>query len=471
LLRAAAIASVVALVAVTGYYEAADSRVGFVTSDSEAVLDGVRALDICLDEGIWARCDERVVGTAGGHGNYGGAVGPFPLPQYAVGLALKRAGATRAAARSDLVYLSGLASLGVVVLVCLVALGMLEGPLRPLVILATLSGSILWYSEAAYGEALAMFLTTLVAALALFGASWPPLLAAALLAGVTKESAPLFVGMPGAAALATRGTLDRGKLAAVLSGCLAAAAVNGAFNVFRYGTVYNDYYTEPDRLVPGLAPKAQFVLGQIFAPNAGLVWFWTAAAVVLVLAGVVLVRRRHALSRHEWLAPLLLAGTFSGLLVLFAAYKTPYGWDAWGARYIVPWVPALLLVAAVAGGMPLTALTCSLLRRTWLVGLAVLVVGASALGQVGAFAHWRVGISFTHVPLCRTAAGLAGSFADANYYRCITHLAWVRRPVMIDAHEGLTSPIGISVAVPMAGCVLSLLLLARRSALEIRARE
>jgi hypothetical protein len=150
--------------------------------------------------------------------------------------------------------------------------------------------------------------------------------------------------------------------------------VNTAFNVFRFGSISNLTYNAPITRVPGVSLKLKLALANWLAPNVGVLWFWTVAALVLagvLMAGVVALVR-HPREPRRWapaLAVVLITAAFTGAL---ASWWSTFGWLAWGPRLTLPLVPALVVAAVRAAPEPLDV------GLRWLVGSATraVVVGA-----------------------------------------------------------------------------------------------
>src|SRR5205823_13296851 len=138
-----------------------------------------------IEAGKWSGCESS--------GRFG-QVSYFPILQYLPGLALKRLGAHEIDVARGLIWINGLAVLGMLAL--LVLLCRRRGAstaTMALLLLVVLSGPLLWYAESGYSEALSAFLVLLAVTAVLL--EWPPAAVAAgcLLAGITKETAPAFV--------------------------------------------------------------------------------------------------------------------------------------------------------------------------------------------------------------------------------------------------------------------------------------
>jgi hypothetical protein len=302
-------------------------RGGVLTTDTLNVLDSTAGLDRCIEEGDTS-CEE---------------MGRWPPLQYIPALAFKRLGATYTGTGNDLVYLNGLAVLGIIAL--LWAAG------GPLAALAGIVSPLLWYGAAGFAEALAGFLTLLLVIGSARG-SRPWLVGvAAFGAVISKETALPFVVALGALAITLRPPeRRRGAAIALGAGALAGALLIALVNLSRYGVPWNEYYVDPDWGVDGLGWRIDFFGAQLAAPNAGLLWFWPLAAIGLALAGAGAARaaRRGGTLRGRHGVVLGALAVFAVVLFSFASWWAPFGWVAYGARLMVPWVPAVLALVVMA---------------------------------------------------------------------------------------------------------------------------
>jgi hypothetical protein len=342
---------------------------GVLTTDTLQLLHGTAATDACLHAGS-LRCHD---------------VGQWPLLQYLPALAVKRLGGSRSQAANALIYLNFASVLGTLALLWVAgARSRLPGGAQ-LAAVAGLVSPLLWYGVAGFGEATAAFAGTLfVVGVAL---RWHPALIAVALfaAGISKETALPFLLVFGLLALRAghhTGRSRRTVAAAILAGAFAALAATVLFNLFRYGVPYNRYYADPDWMVSSLGDRARIVIAYLIAPNTGLLLFWPVACLVggVAIAAGGRGRRTVALATLTLLA----------LVVVFASWWSPFGWFAWGARFIVPWVPPFLALTLLAASAGAGEAMRRLLRSRALVlgtGAVALVLGLAQLGAFLGFVH------------------------------------------------------------------------------------
>lgn len=231
------------------------------------------------------------------------------------------------------------------------------------------------YARTLYGEPLAGLLLALAvwALVALGqGAGWRPaaLLGAAL--GLLVGVNTIYVVTAGALALIGLVKLARSRRWAAIAALLAPLALAGvlllAYNALRFGSPFTTGYRFGDG--EGFTfPFLTGMYGQLLSPYRGIVWY--SPLVVLALPGALLLARQG----RRWLA-LGLAGLALLQGALFAAWWSWDGGIVWGPRFLVPALPAAMLLIA-----PVLALAGR--RRSVFAGvaaLALLSVSAALLG-------------------------------------------------------------------------------------------
>lgn len=413
----------------------------FAGSDTFKLLDGVAVVDRCIEEGVYRDC--------GGAG-FGDPAGYAPL-QYLPTLAFKRLGASREQAIQYLVWLNTAAFVGVLLLLWTVGRRFGRGT-TALLVLAGLAGPLLWYAGSGFGEALAAFFVAGFAAAVALG--WHPVVvvAAFLFAALAKLPNVLFLGAIAIAMLGGRhfaGTLRRRDVAAVGIGVVASVVALGWVDHFRGGSVSSYSYVPVPHLMPDWSGRIENAVGLVAAPNAGILWFWPAASIALVLAAAVAWRARRGPDRGRawaWLGVTTAAGA---LALSIASYFSPFGWEAWGARYLVPWVAAFALLGAALFGGEIEARIARARARAPMAGLALCaVVAVAGLAHVGA----RVDITrayslFEPDQECGTRLRdpTGQSRAEAReYFDCTRHIAWGKPPVLVDAAGGVAGGWGLA---------------------------
>ncbi len=418
-------------------------------------------------------CDRRPDGHFGGRidGAYRlGNISPFPLMQYLIAVPMRAVGFGVDSTLHTLILIDFAALLLSLVLAWRIARRLGLDVWAPVLVLALVISPLLWYSTVAYGEVLAGALLLLPVYAVL--AKWPrwALVAAVTAACLSKETSPPFVlGLVVLAVLSLPmlgddqesghvGTL-RPVAIPVVIGLVVGTSLNAAFNVFRYRSLSNYTYTS-------LAPK--ITLGRTISnlrslaihPDFGLLWFWP-AAIVVMLVGLV------AAARHPWprgwraLVPLGVPALLVANQIGLAVWNTPFGGIAWGPRLSLPLVVPLVVLAAVVVGARGEAVVSRLVRSAWVWPVGLLIV-AGGLPQIG----WLRAAPilhryFLHRTYCRppTPPGYA---SRAQF--CHEWVTGGRIPILLDGLHTVATPLGAVAAVAVCGTVIGLLSLARSEA-------
>ncbi len=449
-----ALAGVVLCVALLGVF---GIRHGYIlTGDSPSLVRGARVALDCAHLGHWRNC-----GRTNAHAS---AVAAYPLLQYLPAAVMIKAGLSNHA------VLQGLGALSYAAFVATVAMMILAGhrsrsPIwTPILVAIVLTGPLLLYATSAFGEMLsAAFVLGCI--LAVLHRRPVLVLALALIAGLGKETLPPFIVMLGL--IVGRDDEDgwfppASVLGPLVAGSVGAVALNGLFNQFRYATWGNANYLQPGFRISSVR-AARNLWDLLAATNGGLIWFWTSMSLLLIGVAVVAaagVLRRRPL--HLLLPPLFVLATFGALMVLLAAWWSPFGWVAYGPRLTLPLLPALAVAAAVGCGEPLAEVVAAALRSRWALGLLVIVLSVSAWPQSGA--PWQAAHVSELVLLPDAACPRLLPARSERYYDCIDHKAWSRRHnQLLEASTGG--------GVPASAERLAILLTVTALILEARRRQ
>jgi len=340
----------------------------------------------------------------------------------------------------------------------------------PLVTATLIASPLLWYGRVALGEELAaaVVLGSVVAVLLDARPAIIGFLVA--VACITKETNPPFVFALVLICLLARRTgrapERRRRFYAIIAGTIIGIGLNSAFNVLRFGSLRNTYYTQHSFYAPNVGVVARDFLVQWFAPNGGLAWFWPLAPLAVFGVAIVCYRSSKPRSWRRLAAPAV-AALFVGQIVLLAAWFSPFGWYAWGPRLVLPLIPGMLVAACVLGARDATRVVARFLTGRWLgpAGLVVVVIGLPE--AVVLFHGLAISQFFAH-PQC-VNVGLVT--APTRWYACFQQAAWSKQPWMLQlGMHGLRSAWGWLVAVVFTGSIGTLLDVARRAARD-EARE
>ena len=426
------------------------------TGDTLTVRNGAAGIVKCFREGHLSSCDA--------HNPAFFDVGPLPLFQYLPGIVFYELGIAGDEALHWFAWLSFAAFGGTLALYWQVSARTGSSALSPILLVTALTGPLLWYSHAAFGEALAAFLAVLYLSAILTRRSGLVIAATLWMAALTKEVAlPFLLAL---ALIAYYGRRDmprptRGETVGLAVGALAALLTTALFNVFRYGGPSNDVYLSAAARVPDLGRRAEFFAGLWLSPNGGMAWFWPSATFLLVAAALFGWGARTGQPSRRWPAAAVVL-VIVGLTAGFATITNPFGWYAWGPRYLIPWIPCLVLLVVVLYRERFEALCRALVssRKRWVASSALL--SAVSLPQLGAILQDRDDLFawlFSATKGCpRDITVLDG--AD-RYYECLSHQAWGRFPVLVRTYEGFASLEGAIYSCAFVASIAALLWLAK----------
>jgi hypothetical protein len=346
------------------------------TFDSGLVIEGTRFALRCLSHHILYPC-----GGIRSFANMG--VGPYPLLQYLPAAVMVQLGLRDSQILQGFAWLSFASFLSCFGLVALGARRLPRVWWAPVLAVVLLTGPLNFYATSAFGEMLAATL----ALAAIVAALWQrPVLtfALVLLAGISKETMPPFVVLLAVVAARDSPGLfpPRRMWVAILGGGAAAVILNGAFNLFRFGSVANLWYLRPVYSVP-LHVRPSYFAALLAGPGGGLAWFWPSTLVVLGLlaASAVWAWRQHR--GTDAIPGLVVLGAFVVLLAGTASWFSPFGWLAIGPRLLVPLMPALMMSAAAAGGETMARLVERAFRRVVVAVAVTAAVIVVAIPQFG----------------------------------------------------------------------------------------
>jgi hypothetical protein len=416
--------------------------------DTNGVVWGSDAARSCLSHGPLTGCP---------------GVYYFPLLQYLPAMALGAIGVGDRSILRVLAVISTLCLAGILVLAWRIVSRYSGRGAAAIVVSVLAAGPLLWYARSTFGEMLAAFLMLLFAE-AVLARRGPLAVGATLwLAGITKETALPFLLVLGAVALLApiRGKLRlvRAQLWALGLGGVLVFATNAGFNLFRFDSIWNTWNLRPLYRVPGLDRKLQIAVAIWAAPNGGLLFFWSLAVLLGVVTLAWAVRRRDRAGPPRWPAWVLI-GVGAWLTAGFASWYAPFGWNAWGPRLEMPWIPVLLVLATVLYPHRARAIAA------WIGATGARRVAAGLLVALVALPH--VAALFGTDPLFRLfgpdrvcPVPVVMEQVSVGYaYGCLHHVAWAKTPVLADALRSLGGGTAFAFAVLLAISAVSAFLVA-----------
>src|SRR5262249_10906152 len=144
---------------------------------------------------------------------------------------------------------------------------------------------------------------------------------------------------------------------------------------FRYGTLLNSSYVSRLSIVPTPRLHLSFFLGTWLSPNGGLAFFWPSFLLLFLagFGGFLLQVATGRVSDHTtnstpkgarpYAAFLIISTVLFLLTAGFSRWYTPLGGFAWGPRFMLPWIPALMLILIYFYREELSGLLCLLLKK------------------------------------------------------------------------------------------------------------
>ncbi len=366
--------------------------------DTQEMLKGVDGVMLCLAESRPGPCT---------------GAGQFPLFQMVPSLLFRMIGASQELTLRLLAGISFFSFLGVLRILW-TSLRAKSKLTAHAAILVMLTGTLLWYSRSSFGEMLSALLILVFTASCLKKNSslfrqafW------LFLAALTKETAFPFLIALGLLAVLKKQTNPGKQITAFFAAGLLGFFCNCGFNFFRFGSIFNSYYSDPSSLVPDLKQQMIFFAGLWFSPNGGLAPFWPSFFVLITALGFPLLRKGKP--------GLVWPGVWGLLIILnlgFAKWYAPFGWQAWGPRLVLPWIPSFLLLLCSSYFAEIEGLLSDVFssaRRFWICAVALALV---SLPQFGILVKPHVlDRIFDPSPVCPHLAYI--QIDPAYYYQCM----------------------------------------------------
>jgi hypothetical protein len=391
------------------------------TGDTDLLVRGSRVLKHCLAQGHLENC---------GHSSGGVAIGPYALLQYLPAMAFLQFGLSNDQTIRALSALSFVAFVLSLILVLIASARLRSRAWAPILVLCLLGSSFTYQSTSGFGEALAACTVLAAVTATMWRRPWLILLTMTL-ATVGKETFAPFLLVLGL--LAGRSDDDRvlpprRVLTPLLVGIALGVLLNFGLNVVRFGTYRNVSYLEPILRTPGLGRKLNYLGAVWAAPSNGILWYWSLAAIVILLCGAALtvscIRRQFRLSQYiPGIAAILILLLFTASL---ADWYTPFGWIAYGPRLAVP---------LLSGALVVIVYTCELYVNPWLqralahpAATGIAMGGTLAVGYAQFGAPWSYYGSIqrliTPAQGCPALTGLVIQRDSTQYYNCAHQVMW-----------------------------------------------
>lgn len=432
----------------------------YVVGDTPFVLDGTNAFLDCVSSHDFVAC--RYSGELDPFEGLTSPIGDWPLLQHIPDAVAFELGANGHHARE--LVLIGLGVAGIVASVALAFIVLRQFGQRAWFwgfLFVLLSSPLIAYAGTTAGEALAAgLLVCLVAAAALPA---PPLLVglAAMGACFTKETSyPFVVALGGLGlVLAKRRTAKsiRSHLIWGAGGVAVAFVLATLFNVVRFGSVLNKNYLEKPLHTPTVGRVLEYFVALFVSPSGGIVVFWSAASVLLLVACLVpLTRAGRGL---DLLPALVLIGVVVGVTLSFASWWSPFGWVAYGPRLTLPWVLPLVLLALVAYGDPLGQIARRVLAPTWAMLLTFAIVFVLALPHLGQM--WKQDSKAGFFEQRGSHCDPPWRMGVTRFHTCQHHEIWFSRPMGLYSVRGISAPGALVLSVVLGAALLSCLVLLR----------
>ncbi len=421
-----------------------------IEGDTELLVETyVPAILVCLSKGQFSGCVDA---------------GAFPLFQQIPSLLLHSLGVSSQTILQILAILSLIALGGSLLLIYLTLRGMNSKHLALAAVIVMLTGPLLLYSHSTFGEMLATFLVLTFTAATLVRA--PGLVTTALfvLAGLTKETALPFLAL--IALTNVPRTVKQGNTKRYLYwlgvAVVITLAINLGFNYFRHASVYNHGLIRGEFIVPSIKLQLSAFLGLWLSPNGGLVLFWSSFVFLYLAVGTYVIFHksvvRNYLSNFErfgFYVPLIL---ITGLLLLltsgFSRWYAPFGWEAWGPRLMLPWIPALLLMLLYFYPEQATLVVKAVLNRLGLFPVFIALVLITLPQLVVCFDSRLMTDIFTLNSGCSRPPVIQEN--AHYYYRCLQNMIWPEQSVF-HAVPALFRSVSFRFVIPYYIVVLSLL--------------
>lgn len=393
-------------------------------NDTYDVLKGVDILRTCLAEGHWVDC-ERFHPPVSFN-----APLRFPLIQVVPGLFFSALGLSHAVAIKILVFASFLSFCGALYLL---RRGLRSHPerVRRLAFLLMITGPLIYYARASFGEMTAAFLILFYTLGCIENFRPRALVLLTVLAGVTKEVAFPFLGL-----IAFTVSRSRRTWLSVMVGCLGSIILNAGFNFFKFGTLYDRINVSDIYINHDLFRQLSYAAGLWLSPSGGFVFFWFTFVFFLSFSGVHSLGNGWLGRSSSWVVGgvfLLLLGQTAGL----SSWYAPFGWTALGPRLMLPWIPSVILILCFFFPGVLEK------QRMGALPLSLLILGVSLPSFVAMVRPDFVGFILAPPPECPHPAVIQEN--ASYYYSCLDHQIWPHQWGVLQLYRWILRPFSLLV--------------------------
>ena len=423
-------------------------RATLVSGDTEIMANASVELVKCAQSNTWSNC----VGAAGA---------PFGLLQFIPALFL----AWKGISPTDIVLSLGLLSVIAFFSTCIVIMRLksINVVTRTFICLMLISGPLIGYAPASFGESLAVFVSVCLV-ISLLSGHWTTVFAFSLLAVTWRESAILTIAPIGCALLLHHYHLYERiqwrKILAFVSGVVIGFGCVCLLNIWRFGTWKNLNYLNPDFRTPGLVLPVRVYGSLWFSPSGGVLVIWFLATFVSLVVPILVISSSAKVFSFKNISPMLIFLVPLGQSLLLAKWYSPFGWVSWGPRTMIPTIAISSMSCCLAYPGALEKLT----RLKILIPLAILSLislGAS-LGFLNRPSEVMADF-LTPNASCPTMPVLQ---LDRDYYfRCLEAVIWNADHSMFSAGWRGISGAMISATFALY-CACYLLLILRRKDFE-----
>ena len=424
----------------------------FFEGDTDLLVkEHLNAIRVCLTEGRFSGCPGS---------------GVFPLLQNIPSLLLNYLGFSPAAILHTLAYLSFISFLGSVALIFGTLRRKTSRKEAAIGVLIMITSPLLWYSHSTFGEMASAFLILAFTAASLTKARGWIIALLFVLAGSTKEVALPFLFLIGVVCLMPEIVTDWRKVGKRVGGLAFGAiltfVVTTGFNYFRFGTLSNPSYVTELFIVPTLKIQLSFFLGIWLSPNGGLLFFWPTFTFLYFSVLAVLVlrflrggrgdqrRTRELLIKYLPIAAMSVMLFF--LTLGFARWYTPLGGFAWGPRYMLPWIPAVILLLLYFYASEVALLLSSILITPVRFILTCVVLILLSIPQFTILFDSSVMARIFAYPECPRVPVIQEGVD--YYYQCLQTQIWPKRLRLVELYPVAFTPTVLWFGLPYAATLI-----------------